>query len=77
MEHNQTRNAVRKTPADYVSDKTAKLVIPEAPVSSIPKRQNAIWDSFTRYMNYISTVSRGITYHPSHLMYLRTTLGET
>ncbi|KAJ5146631.1 uncharacterized protein N7515_001195 [Penicillium bovifimosum] len=55
MEETSTRSrpAVHKTPADYVSGNSTKLTIPKAPTSSIPRRQKAVWDSFSRYMQYI------------------------
>ncbi|KAJ5460925.1 uncharacterized protein N7458_002477 [Penicillium daleae] len=49
----RSRPAVHRTPADYVPEKSTKLTIPKAPTSSLPKRQNAVWGSFARYMQNI------------------------
>lgn len=53
LQSTRSRPAVHKTPADYVSDKPTKLTIPKAPTSSIPRRQKAVWDSFSRCMQYV------------------------
>lgn len=46
---------VHRTPADYGSEKSTKLTIPKAPTSPLPKRQNALWGSFARYMQYVKS----------------------
>ncbi|KAJ5100805.1 hypothetical protein N7456_006857 [Penicillium angulare] len=50
----RSQPVIHRTPADYVSKTPATSKIPKAPISSIPKRQNAIWDSFALCMKYVN-----------------------